>query len=210
VFIDGRMEVMQEEFFEEYRSSFYQHGLLRLIERYKPDLIIFDYSVTLNWQRQLMTLPEWRCIYWDEKNVIYAHHFYAPYIKMVRFGSVLAHKGLDTAMTDAEAWDILKIKKDPQFIYWLKGFFLKRNYPHDVPMRMALFAYSYGDLRTAELLLLEFIRRIQAPMYEPYFNLGAVYLKMQDYIKARYCYEQVIQYDSNNLRAQQYLRAIPR
>jgi hypothetical protein len=210
VFIDGRLEVMQEKFFQEYIASFSKDGLRRLINKYKPKLIIFDYSVSLAWNNQLRSMRDWRLIYWDETSVIYAHRDYVLKFPQVKFIERIYKMGIDTTVSDNEVWNILKTPRKSKFVRWIEGFFIKQDYPYE-PMKMGLFAVRNNEFRTGELLYLEFTRESNGNLHEVYFNLGSIYYYIRnDYEKALYCFERVLNDQPNNALAKQIVDEIRR
>ena len=200
VFIDGRLEVMKEKFFLEYLESFLKGGLQKLINKYKPKMILFDYFTDLGWNIQLKQMPDWRLIYWDETSAIYAHRDYAWGFPAIKFIERTYQMGLDTTISDDEVWAILKTPRKSKIAYWLDGFFKKQNYPYE-PMKMGMFAGQNNEFRSAELFFIEFLKRTEGNFYEAYFNLGLHYYINNDYEKALYCYERVLSEQPGNEEA---------
>ncbi len=209
VFIDGRLEVMQETFFQEYLKSFEPGGLAQLIEEYKPKIILFDYFVALKWHIQLKRMPEWRLIYWDEKSVIYAHQGYAREWPAISFIDVVSQLGIDTAMSDADVWSVLKTPGQSKFAYWVEGFFKKQHRPVGL-LKMGDFAYVNHEFRSAEFLYLAFLKITRGNFYEVHFNLGSLYYRSHDYKKMLYCYERILQEHPENTLAQQRVNEVRR
>ncbi len=204
VFIDGRLEVMQEPFFDEYLSSFRDNGLYRILRKYDPQLITFEHGSALNWRNQLLNMPEWRIIYVDERSVIYAHESYAVSFQPFNFTRLLASSHIDTIVDESDAWQILRSPSKSSVTSFLEGFFKRESYTELLPMNLALFAYQNGEFRVSELLLLHLLRATDSPALQIYFNLGAVYYRSKDYEKALYCYERVLELDPKNSYAMKY------
>lgn len=210
VFIDGRLEVMKEAFFQEYLRSFADNGLKNMINKYHPRLIVFDHAAVLNWRRQLIDLAGWHIIYLDDKSVIYAHESYAPPGIHLSFPELLTQRGIDTTITDAEVWSVLQKKSESKLTIFLDGFAKRRNYSDLLPMNLALFAYEIGEFRAAEQLFLDLMKNSVYYSYEVHFNLGAVYFRRGDYEKALYCYSRVLQLDRDNSYAKKYINSLRR
>jgi tetratricopeptide (TPR) repeat protein len=204
VFIDGRLEVMQEPFFLEYLSSFREKGLHSLLQKYNPQLITFEYGTALNWRHQLANMPDWRMIFVDEKSVIYAHETYAPQIQPFSFTQLLTLQEIDMAMDDSDVWQVLRTPWKSASVNFLEGFFRKKSYTDLQPMSLALFAYENEEFQVSELLLLNLLRKTAGHDLQIYFNLGAIYYRSEDYEKALYCYERVLELDPKNRYAQKY------
>ena len=198
VFIDGRLEVVREDFFLQYLRSLSNGGLQNLIDQYRPRLVIFNYAVTIAWHNQLKTMPDWRLIYWDEKTVVYAHKDYATGINAIHLLDILHHKGVDTTMTDEKIWDIISQPSPSRSLRFIQGFFKKQKYPYDLPMKMGIFAHQNGDYRAAELCYTEFLKRSMYSRHEVYFNLGSLYYNIGDHQKMLYCYNRVLAEDPDN------------
>ncbi len=209
VFIDGRLEVIKEKFFERYHRSYSPGGLKKLIFEYTPNLVVFDYSYpeALFWDRDIKSMPDWRIIYWDSKSVIFARRDFAPHLKRVNFMKRIKEMGIDTNFTDQKIWSILKKKPESGFIHWIKRFFKKRKSKISL-LKMAFYAYLSLEFKCSEILYLTALDR-GCRLYENiYFNLGAVYFFKGEYDKAVYCYERVLKESPHNLRAIEMIRRI--
>ncbi|UCG31305.1 MAG: tetratricopeptide repeat protein [candidate division WOR-3 bacterium] len=208
VFIDGRLEVMQEAFFREYLSSFTDDGLAKIIRKYHPGLILFEHATALNWRRQLADLPEWRIIFLDEKSAIYARQGYATSTPAIEFVELVAQRGIDTLLSEDETWEILHEETSYKREGFYEGFIDRKTYAEVMPMRIALFAYWSDEFRAAELLLLDMLRKTPYHAYEILFNLGAVYYRTGEYEKALFCYGRVLHLDKSNRYARKYRQEI--
>jgi len=70
VFIDGRLEVMQEPIYREITDSW--QNLPKLINQYKPQLIVYNYLKYYPWTRQLRWMSDWRLVHADGFTAIFA------------------------------------------------------------------------------------------------------------------------------------------
>ncbi|MBL7960307.1 tetratricopeptide repeat protein [bacterium] len=188
VFIDGRLEVMKEKLYTEYQNSFNNGGLRLLVDRYLPQLIVFNYASAMSWQNQLRDMPSWRIIYWDYNTAIYAHNSYLLQLPPIRFSEELLKMGYDTVLTDISYLDAWIGPPKSSTRIWLSGFFVKQKFP--VPLlHMALFAESSGALNEAEILYLEFIRESRGRIWEVFYNLGMLYYRQNSWENALDCFE---------------------
>jgi hypothetical protein len=191
VFIDGRLEVMKEDFYGEYQSSFKQGGLKMLIDKYGPQLIVFNYAFANNWIPQLKNISGWRVIYLDDNSIIYARNNYAENISRMNVDDVLVKIGLDTNITEQEITEIFKTKPKTQVSNWLSGFYEKRKNFIGL-MNLALYAIENDNLRVAEIIYLDIIKnangRFNDYLLNLYNNLGNIYFIRKDFNKALYCY----------------------
>jgi tetratricopeptide (TPR) repeat protein len=191
IFIDGRLEVMKEDFYTEYQNSLNEDGLKFLIDKYNPQLIAYNYAFANNWSLLLRTLPDWRIIYIDKNSIVYAKNDYATNISEMSLKNVLVNSGFDTNITEQKITDLFKIKPKSQFSNWLSGFYeKKKNYTG--LSNLALYAIESGDFRTAEIIYLHIIKnsvgRLNKFQINLYNNLGNIYFIRKDLNKALYCF----------------------
>ncbi len=76
VFIDGRLEVMNEALYLELMES-WNNKLDKLINKYQPRLIVYNYLKYYPWTHQLYQMPDWKLIYLDGLFVVWAEKEYA-------------------------------------------------------------------------------------------------------------------------------------
>ncbi|MEI6681305.1 MAG: tetratricopeptide repeat protein [Bacteroidota bacterium] len=89
VFIDGRLEVMQEPLYKEITAS-WAGGLPALVNKYHPQLIIYNYLKYYPWNPQLQVMPDWRPVYLDGDAVIFTcdtNKTNLPTIELTRYAS---------------------------------------------------------------------------------------------------------------------------
>lgn len=193
VYIDGRLEVMKEKLFREFHNSHQPGGIVSLIEKYKPDLIIFDYSYpeALFWDIDLENLPDWDIIYLDETSVIYARNGYGERFKPFSFSKVLQNLGIDTIFDEQKIWNILHKPQKSGFKLFLESMHKKQTYPVSLT-RLAFYASIKLDFITAEILYLNALKNAEYHLAEIYFRLGLIYHFMEKLDKAEYCYLRVL------------------
>ena len=110
VFIDGRLEVMQETFFAEYLNSQQPDSLTVLLQKYKPRMVVFDYMSSGSWHRQLAKLSdEWRMVFADETAVLYLHKNYREEFQPFNFRLYLAQRKLNNELTETQKRELLNI-----------------------------------------------------------------------------------------------------
>lgn len=210
VFIDGRLEVMKEKFFKEYRMSFdYKEGLKILIEKYKPDIIFFDYDVSLKWFLQLRNIDEFRMVYCDEKTAIFLRNGYRDELKSVNLMDLVYKIGVDTTIAEKDEWDILKIKGKNRMLRFIESLYKKQVYPYEL-INLGVFAYQSNNFNAAIILHLEFLRRTDGKYYETYLNLGSIYYRMKKFEKSLYCYKRTLEYNPKNKLAKDRINEINR
>ncbi len=87
VFMDGRLEVMQESLYEEVTES-WNGKLPALIRKYQPDLIVFNYLKYAPWTLQLRQMNEWRLVYADGLAAVFARRGYSPNVEAIPVSSL--------------------------------------------------------------------------------------------------------------------------
>ena len=123
VFIDGRLEVMQESIYKEVTESW--HGeMARLIQKYQPQLIIYNYLKYYPWTLQLREMSGWRLIYADGLAAIFASNSYAREIPEI-------------PLSKLSSTDDLKTHKDLNS--WFQGFYRQTDYTSIDELHQALF-----------------------------------------------------------------------
>lgn len=210
VFIDGRLEVMKEKFFKEYRMSFeYRDGLKILIEKYKPDIILFNYDVSLLWYFQLKNIKDFRIIYCDMNTAVYFRKGYQDDLTEINIMEVVNKMGLDTIISEKEEWDILRIKNKNRITRFFTSLYKKQVYPYEF-INLGIFAYQTNNFKAAVILHLEFLKRTEGKYFETYFNLGSIYYRMQEFEKSLYCYQKTLEYDPGNRFAKDRINELNR
>jgi len=209
VYIDGRLEVMKETLFEEFHNSHHPGGIVRLIEKYKPDLIIFDYSYpeALFWDIDLENLPDWTIIYLDETSVIYARDGYGEQFKPFNFSKVIQNLGIDTIFDEQKIWSILRKQQKSNFKLFFESLYRKQTYPVSLT-RLAFYTSVKLDFTTAEILYLNAIKRSEHHLAEIYFRLGLIYHFMEKLDKAEYCYRRVLSENPGHRNAKEMLNRL--
>ncbi|MCD4655452.1 tetratricopeptide repeat protein [bacterium] len=88
VFIDGRLEVMQHEFYKEYEQAKRINSPWNLVAKWEPQIILFAYSVIPAWFQQFYYSQDWRLVYLDDNNVIFLHKDTYPDIPEITLESI--------------------------------------------------------------------------------------------------------------------------
>ncbi len=204
-FVDGRLEVMGEEFYSEYLAS-YRGGLGRLADKYNADIIFFGHAIG-NWQSELATTSEWRLVYLDGFFAIYLRDGYATWMPQLETVTLLREHGVPVPTSDAAAF-LKQASRPPPLVAWLEGFYQPQIYPEGL-LNMAAFNFNAGNSKAAECLLLEALRRAQGRYFEIYHNLGLMYFKNGRYAEATLCMQRVLEDEPDNKVALQVLARIP-
>lgn len=211
VYIDGRLEVMKEMLFEEFHDSHQPGGIIKLIAKYNPSIILFDYSYpeALFWDIDLGNSTDWRIIYWDETTVIYAKRGYAEHIEPFSFLSAINKMGIDTNLSEQEKWNILRTPTKNHFLLFFESLYKKQSYPV-ASTRMAFYASVKLEFTVAEILYLNALKHADYHRGEIYFRLGLIYHFMQKLDRAEYCYQRVLQENPHHEKAKTMLSRLRR
>jgi hypothetical protein len=209
VYIDGRLEVIREELFSEFHNSHQPGGIMKLISKYQPSIVIFDYSYpeALFWDMDLGNSPDWRIIYWDETSVIYAENGYAEELKPISLSSTIQEMDIPTNLTDAEKWKILRTPPKSSVRLFFEGLYKKQYYPLTLT-RMAFYASLKLDFPTAEALYLNVLKQTDYHRAEIYFQLGLIYHLLQSIDKAEYCYQRTLKEKPDHRKAMEMLKRL--
>jgi len=202
VFIDGRLEVMKEDFFSEYNKSFKINGLNQLIGEYKPELLIFNHATAYVWTDQLNKLFEWKPIYFDENFVVYSNRNLDNYISSDIFAKVMLNNNLDTSISGNGINEVLNFKERPGIDNWLRGFYEKQDHNPGL-LNLANFALQNNLLKEAEILYLNYFFKTQNEFEinyhkDAYINLGEIYLANINLNSALICFENYLNLDSDD------------
>lgn len=204
VYIDGRLEVMQEQLYSEYQNSFKNSGLKVLMDRYQPQLVVFNYAGAMSWQSQLKNIPTWRMIYWDDNTALYAHDEYAVHLPQIRFEDELIKMGYDTTATNMSSLAVWLGAPESSVKIWISGFYEKQEFPVSL-LHRALFAESANEWRTAERLYFEFIKKNRGRAWEAFYNLGMVYYRQGAWENALRCFERYLTYEPKQQKVQRLI-----
>ena len=203
VFIDGRLEVMREDLFTQYRDSFFPGQLGPLLSRWGAQMVIFDHMMNGQWLAQIKTMPDWRLLYFDDVCALYARNDYRPDLRPVTWERSLGQWGLSAPEPDTLLQDLAG-RRAASLADWFQGFFRTQDYPMPL-FRLGAFAYANSRFDAARDFFLEMLRRTSGKYYEVYFNLGATYERLNRPDLAKLCYQKAAELNPNDPRSRQKL-----
>jgi tetratricopeptide (TPR) repeat protein len=206
VFIDGRLEVMGEEFYHKYLAGSEKKQLLSLLNSYRANVVIFPYLVANSWLQQLKSAPQWQLAYFDHLSAIYVRKGTNPVVTAVDWPTSTP-RGLPIPLPAEQRTAILNMDRVKGMHRWLEGFTQQQRFPQEIT-NLGIFYYYMDILEAAEATLLDAVQASQGRYYEIYNNLGAVYFKKQRYMEAALCYQTVLEDDLANELARQRLLEI--
>lgn len=95
VFIDGRMDLFEEDFFEKYYESLTTpNGLKQLLIEYNPDIVIFPYIKASYWWNYFLFNKQqsgYKAVYFDGLSVIYLKANSYPNLPELTESFILKH-----------------------------------------------------------------------------------------------------------------------
>jgi hypothetical protein len=177
VFIDARLEVMKEPLYQEVVDSW--HGdLHQMIQKYKAELIVYDYLRYHTWTTQLLFLPEWEPVYLDGLSVVWAKKKLPHPTGIVvpgRYDHLIGSPSIHPYQSIEEKERVLEQPIETGFLAWLNGLF----HPLDPNARslqnMASFMLQSGQFNEAEIFFLAALECANGRHPEIYFALEAIY-----------------------------------
>ena len=199
-FIDGRSEVVGENFYGDYTHSFEPGGLLPLLIRYQPQLVLLDYKAASPWIGQLEANPSWRLIYLDPCSAIYAHEGYAPQFLPFNLESLLSLHNVPYVGEDEMSVRLSQFRFQPTWD-WFQGFYNPIYYPGDM-VSLGLFSLKYGQYLLARALFFEALRTSTIPYEEVYLNLGIANLNLGKFELGKLCLQDTLRINPSNSSAQ--------
>jgi hypothetical protein len=193
-FIDGRSEVMEDGFYQQYMQSlFAPNGLLPLLTQYQPQLILADYKASLQWPDQVKHFSDWRLIYLDECCALYARSDYAQAFPAFSYPSLLSERNLSPLPAE-EIFRLVSQIRPSRFKAWLTGFYRPQEYPMDL-FSLGLFAMHNNEHAVAQVLFMECLMRANGGYKEIFYNLALASLNLREYALGKLCLEKVLQLD---------------
>lgn len=189
VFIDGRLEVMQEKLAGEYMQSFRKGGLNALLNKYNAEMLVFNYTAVNPWLNQAVELKNWQLKYFD--------NLCAVYLKLNddslgNDSSVSFDKYINKNIDSNRAEDILSKNYSTGFSYWISELYTYQDYNKVLGLtNLGLFAFMNGNYAAAENLYLQSLEIPSKNTVDIFSFLSAVYAKMNNYRNELICYNKL-------------------
>jgi tetratricopeptide (TPR) repeat protein len=206
VFIDGRLEVMKEGLYNEVVES-WSNGLEKLIKKYKPNLIVYNYLKYYTWTEQIIAMPEWRLIYLDGTSAIFSQNKDTVKLPSVNL-TLFPEKYKLSEVASDEATVILNAPSSGRFANWAKGFYKKVDYTEREMLNIASFCLQMKAYKTAETFFLEVLKNENGNGQFEFYALTEIYRQLNDIEKEKICCNRILKFDPNNKMALAYLQEI--
>jgi hypothetical protein len=208
VFIDGRLEVIGEDFYATYRGIMEDEPRLEAaVSRYGIDWTVFPYRIAPRLLGRLSRDPRWTLSWVDPLAVVFvrsgrpeARDADPALVEMLRppaLPSVASLPGLGGAPRRGGA------------AAWLAGLVRRERFPTEA-FYMGLFHYWRGEPERAVSRFAEAIRASDGAYYEIYLNLGSALYRLGRHAEAGACYRVVLQEAPDTRLARQRLAEIER
>jgi len=204
VFIDARLEVIQEALYAEVEES-WNGGLGRMIEKYHPAMLVYDYVRYFSWTPQLLALPGWRPIYLDGQSVVFAREGYASNIPFPDSVKIFNRSGIRSILSTSEKMKILSQKSPSEFALWLKGFYKKYDCIPSRNQNIASFFLQMKKYPIAEHYFLVTLRESFGSAISCYYALAGIYKETGNQVLAVTCYKCILEIDPGNEEVKQLL-----
>jgi len=206
VFIDGRLEVIGEEFFDEYRRILADERLLEAaVSRYGIEWIVFPFRLAPRLLGRLSQDRRWTLSHVDP--------LAAVFVRTDRFDSARRDPGLAAILRPAGPpvlTDLPGLGDSPRSApvgRWLAGFMGRERFPTE-PFYLGLFHYWRGDTPRAITRFAEATRISNGAYYETYLNLGSALYRLGRFTEAEKCYRIVLAEAPDNRLARERLEEI--
>jgi hypothetical protein len=190
VFIDGRLEVVGERFYGEYRRALETPaGFYDAVERYGITWVLFPYQLRPDLLDGLTRDPQWGLIYVD--------HLAAAFVRVRPGWEALVHESARRAMqeapVDVDLGDLPGLRGNPRpgTPPLLSGLLRRASYPSEAFGR-GVFHFHRGEAAKAARGFADAVAQSGGAYYEIYENLGSALLALRRYAEARECYRLVL------------------
>lgn len=195
VFIDGRMEVQDKDFFKKYFESIStKNGILSLLKEYNPDVVIFPYVKANVWWGYFLSHKKssgYKAVYFDGLAVIYVKINSYPYLNEVTEDVCLAAV---VNYQENELDSLIKSESKPVAkMAIIKGLSSKQIISISDQNR-ATFCFTFGFKNTALAYSVDGINKSTVNIPAIFKNLGLYYTEKGFYDKAELCDEKTEDY----------------
>lgn len=207
VFIDGRFDVMKEDFFEEYKKSFSFNGVKSLSQMFKPEMIIYNHSSAYNWTDELRKLDRWSITYIDGFFTIFSKNVLEAKSEIELLTQYIKENKLDSGLTKESALSLLDFTPISATEKFMRGFYSEQYYYPEL-VSLGNFAMQNQNFNETEIFYFTYLGKTKKFYLDEYHtdvftNLGNIYMARKYYEYALKCFENVLKIDPNNETANQ-------
>jgi tetratricopeptide (TPR) repeat protein len=207
VFVDGRLEVLGESFFEQYRQIMEtEDGLERALARWGIRWVVLPPALAPGLLRRLSRDERFALLHVDPVAAVFVRaEDLAP-------GERALAGPLPQAPAPADLALLPGLGARPRrgaLAGWVAGLFERERFPAQ-SFNLGLFHYFRGEWEPAAGLFARAIGESDGAYYEMYQNLGAALFRVGRLAEAEACYRVVLDDAPGNARARERLREIRR
>jgi hypothetical protein len=197
VAIDGRNELIGEEFYLSYMQAWYDSNKNGILRTYLPDIVVIPHFYEQSWISFFAADTSWRLAYFDHLSAVYLRNGYAPNIPAADPLQWMPQgSGVDAATVD----DALRqLDPGPSIV----GLFRRQHYPQKW-IGLSSFAFNQNWLEASVLYGIEALRTTTVSAPELYFNLGNIFFAAEDWHRAAYCYGRFLMTNEDALARERY------
>ena len=183
VFIDGRSEVVGEDFYQEYINIKRHDRMAPLLAKWQPQIALVPFNSIADWFYVFNHRRDWRCVYADDQDAIYLHESFARDVPAVR--PPADYPRYDAAQTDALLDKGIRLRR----VTPVAAFFTWRHYYPLCELRLTAFHVLRGNPQAAIGYGLRGLERATIPCPDILNNLMQAFIAVKDYPRAARCYE---------------------
>jgi hypothetical protein len=207
VFIDGRLEVMGEAFFEEYRRALGEEAALEAaVARHGVSWIVFPYRTNPRLLARLSRDPRWLLGYVDRLSAVFLRA--GPGAReRIDASAQAAARGPAGALDVAALAGLGGGARPHPARRWLSGLVRQERFPSE-PFEIGLFHYFRGEFSQAAARFAAGIADSDGAYYELYQNLGSALFRSDRRSEARACYRIVLDEVPGDALARERIREI--
>lgn len=188
--IDGRLEVMGKDIFSEQAFELNDQKRRNIIEKHKPDIILFPYSTAPDWIPFLRKQPDWRLAFADETSAMYFQNEYRRDILPLNEEYFLASFPV---ISDERINEMIKLDRNTTVF----SSFLKPQYYPEAEFNLTAFCFYYGWINTAKQIMSSAFEKSTNNYPELYLNFGTVFFQQRNASQSLFCYEKYLESNNN-------------
>jgi hypothetical protein len=185
VAIDGRNELIGEEFYASWSALWNFPEKSAILTRFDPDIVVVPHFYEPTWISWFARNPAWRLVYFDHLSAVYLRPGYAPDIPSMD----PLHWLTGQPIVPPEGVDALLLQPDPNDL--AAALFGRVRYPQ-VWIGLASFAFHEDWLEAAVQYGMRGVRETSVPAPELFYNLGNVFFEGRQWSRADFCYRRFL------------------
>jgi tetratricopeptide (TPR) repeat protein len=198
VFMDGRLEVIKENIYKEVVESWSGNGLSKLISKYKPELIVYNYAKYHTWTDQLAVMPDWKLVYMDGSDAVFAQNNYATNLPSMNFNNLLIMYHLQQDLSESEKTDIINTSPKGILSQWMEGFYIITDYTETELLKIASFCMQLKKYNIAERFFIEHLKKTGDNYNFILYALADIYQRKANNNLTQICYTNILKFDPEN------------